>query len=86
VVYRSLLHLSWADKLVDNIKTIFVGLYGDQLKKPDTTKVECHSFDDYFDQQLRELEAVPKDGPSASSSSRQREETTAQSEVTHRGK
>ncbi len=30
-------------------------LYGDQLKKPHTTVVECH-FDDYFDQQIRELE------------------------------
>lgn len=54
-VYRSLLHLSWIDKLVDNIKTIFVDLYGDQLKKPHTTLVECQ-FDDYFDQQIRELE------------------------------
>ncbi|KAH6679420.1 signal recognition particle, alpha subunit, N-terminal-domain-containing protein [Halenospora varia] len=54
-VYRSLLHLSWIDKLVDNIKTLFVDLYGDQLKKPHTTIVECH-FDDYFDQQIRELE------------------------------
>jgi hypothetical protein len=54
-VYRSLLHLSWIDKLVDNIKTIFVDLYGDQLRKPHTTVVECH-FDEYFDQQMRELE------------------------------
>ena len=54
-VYRSLLHLSWIDKLVDNIKTIFVDLYGDQLKKPNTTIVECY-FDEYFDQQIRELE------------------------------
>ena len=43
------------DKLVDNIRTIFVDLYGDQLKKPHTTLVECH-FDEYFDQQMRELE------------------------------
>jgi signal recognition particle receptor subunit alpha len=54
-VYRSLLHLSWIDKLVDNIKTLFVDLYGDQLRKPHTTLVQCN-FDDYFDQQLRELE------------------------------
>jgi signal recognition particle receptor subunit alpha len=32
-----------------------VDLYGDQLKKPHTTLVECH-FDEYFDQQIRELE------------------------------
>ena len=41
--------------MVDNIKTIFVDLYGDQLKKPHTTIVECH-FDEYFDQQLQKLE------------------------------
>ncbi|KAK4117701.1 SRP54-domain-containing protein [Canariomyces notabilis] len=55
-VYRSLLHLSWIDKLVDNIKAIFVSLYGDQLTKPNTTIVECIKFDEYFDQQLHELE------------------------------
>lgn len=54
-VYRSLLHLSWIDKLVDNIKTLFVDLYGDQLRKPHTTVIEV-KFDAYFDQQLRELE------------------------------
>ncbi|KJZ75904.1 hypothetical protein HIM_04728 [Hirsutella minnesotensis 3608] len=56
-VYRSLLHLTWVDKLVDNIKTIFVSLYGEQLKKPNTTIIECTKFDDYFDQQLQELDA-----------------------------
>ncbi|KAI0522286.1 SRP54-domain-containing protein [Xylaria bambusicola] len=56
-VYRSLLHLSWVDKLVDNLKTIFVDLYGDQLKKPNTTLVHCHKFDEYFDQQYQELES-----------------------------
>ncbi|KAK4125292.1 SRP54-domain-containing protein [Parathielavia appendiculata] len=55
-VYRSLLHLPWIDKLVDNIKAIFVSLYGDQLKKPNTMIVECVKFDEYFDQQLQELE------------------------------
>ncbi|KAI0201784.1 SRP54-domain-containing protein [Astrocystis sublimbata] len=56
-VYRSLLHLSWIDKLVDNLKTIFVDLYGDQLKKPNTTLVHCHKFDEYFDQQYEEFES-----------------------------
>lgn len=54
-MYRSLLHLSWIDKFLDNIRTIFVDLYGDQLRKPHTSIVECH-FDEYFDQQIRELE------------------------------
>lgn len=55
-VYRSLLHLTWVDKLVDNIKTIFISLYGEQLKKPNTTIVECAKFDEYFEQQLQELD------------------------------
>lgn len=62
-VYRSLLHLTWVDKLIDNIKTIFVSLYGEQLKKPHTTIVECTSFDDYFDQQLQELDTSSAGNP-----------------------
>ena len=54
-VYQSLLHLSWIDKLLDNIKVIFVDLYRDQLQKPHTSVVEC-DFDSYFDQQVRESE------------------------------
>ncbi|KAG6066757.1 hypothetical protein E4U32_005404 [Claviceps aff. humidiphila group G2b] len=64
-VYRSLLHLSWVDKLVDNIRTIFVKLYGEQLTKPHTTIVECASFDDYFEQQLEELDASSSTLPPA---------------------
>ncbi|MCJ1476156.1 hypothetical protein MMC13_004821 [Lambiella insularis] len=64
-VYQSLLQLSWIDKLLDNLKTIFVDLYGDQLRKPHTSIVEC-DFDAYFDQQLRELEgSVSSSAPPA---------------------
>lgn len=62
-VYRSLLHLSWVDKLVDNIRTIFINLYGEQLKKPHTTIVECTGFDNYFDQQLHELDTSTASNP-----------------------
>ena len=68
-VYKSLLHLSWIDKLVDNIKTIFVKLYGDQLTRPNTTIVECVRFDDYFNQQLNELEGSSIAMPYTSSKS-----------------
>ena len=54
-VYQSLLHLTWIDKLLDNIRIIFVDLYRDQLKKPHTSVIDCE-FDEYFDQQVRELE------------------------------
>lgn len=52
------------DKLVDNIRTIFVQLYGDQLKKPHTTLIESQGFDGYFDQQLRELDTSTAHGSS----------------------
>ena len=32
------------DKFVDNVRTLFVSLYGEQLKKPHSTIVECHDF------------------------------------------
>ena len=57
-VYQSLLHLSWIDKLLDNIRIIFTDLYGDQLKKPYTSIVECDKFNEYFDQQVKELEGA----------------------------
>ncbi|CRK33207.1 hypothetical protein BN1708_019224, partial [Verticillium longisporum] len=44
--------------LVDNIKTLFVNLYGEQLKKPGTSIVDCDKFDNYFDQQIKELEGT----------------------------
>jgi len=47
---------------LDNIKVIFVDLYGDQLKKPYTSVVEC-DFDSYFDQQVRELEGSAEKSP-----------------------
>lgn len=54
---------------MDNVKTIFVDLYGDQLRKPHTTVVQC-PFDEYFDQQVRELEksALNQDARVAESS------------------
>ena len=61
-VYQSLLHLSWIDKLLDNIRIIFTDLYKDQLKKPHTSVVEC-DFDGYFDQQVRELESAAEKNP-----------------------
>ena len=61
-VYQSLLHLSWIDKLLDNIRIIFVDLYKDQVKKPHTSIVEC-DFDGYFDQQVKELESTAATKP-----------------------
>lgn len=52
-MYRSLLHLSWVDQLVDNIKTLFLKLYGEQLKVPHTTIIRCSNFDEYYDQQIQ---------------------------------
>ena len=56
------MHLSWIDKLLDNIKIIFVDLYRDQLRKPHTSVVEC-DFDSYFEQQVLELERSAEKSP-----------------------
>ncbi|KAI9768988.1 MAG: hypothetical protein M1840_004584 [Geoglossum simile] len=56
-VYQSILHLSWIDELLVKAKALFVELYGSQLKKPNTSVIECH-FDDYFDTLARDLEST----------------------------
>ena len=47
---------------MDNIRIIFTDLYGDQLKKPHTSIVEC-DFDGYFDHQVKELERAAEKNP-----------------------
>jgi signal recognition particle receptor subunit alpha len=54
-VYQSLLHLSWVDKLLDDIAAIFVDLYKDQLRSSRCRIVE-YPFDKYFDKKIQELE------------------------------
>ncbi|CAI7566037.1 unnamed protein product [Penicillium pancosmium] len=54
-VYQSLLHLGWIDKLLENISTIFIDIYKDQLKG-NRTRITTYRFDPYFEQQVRELE------------------------------
>ncbi|KAJ5595383.1 Signal recognition particle receptor subunit alpha [Penicillium hispanicum] len=54
-VYQSLLHLGWIDKLLENISTIFIDVYKDQLKGT-RTRITAYRFDPYFEQQVRELE------------------------------
>ncbi|WEW61487.1 hypothetical protein PRK78_006977 [Emydomyces testavorans] len=65
-VYQSLLHLTWIDELLENIKTIFIKLYKEQLKGPRSRVVE-YPFDPYFDHQLQKLENATgptvEDGP-----------------------
>ena len=61
-VYQSLLQLSWIDKLLDNIRILFVDLYGDQVRKPHSSVVECDNFDGYFDQRVKELEGSVNQG------------------------
>ncbi|KAF2804306.1 P-loop containing nucleoside triphosphate hydrolase protein [Mytilinidion resinicola] len=54
-VYQSLVHLTWIDKLIDNVSALFTGLYGEQLKgEIDTVKFP---FDPYFDREMQRVEA-----------------------------
>jgi hypothetical protein len=43
------------DKLLDNIKILFIDRYQDQLKKPNKSRI-TGDFDAYFNQQVKELE------------------------------
>ncbi|KAF2205223.1 P-loop containing nucleoside triphosphate hydrolase protein [Delitschia confertaspora ATCC 74209] len=62
-VYQSLVHLTWIDKLLDNVCALFVGLYGEQVKSKHTTTLDCSRFKPYFDRQMQELEgATPSFG------------------------
>lgn len=54
-VYQSLLHLTWVDKLLDDIKTIFVEVYRGQLEEVDSPALK-YPFDKYFDEELRRLD------------------------------
>ncbi|KAF2635062.1 P-loop containing nucleoside triphosphate hydrolase protein [Massarina eburnea CBS 473.64] len=55
-VYQSLVHLTWIDKLLDNVRALFTGLYGEQLKKEHSSVVNCEKFSPYFERQMQELE------------------------------
>ncbi|KAJ5545523.1 hypothetical protein N7535_006091 [Penicillium sp. DV-2018c] len=57
-VYQSLLHLGWIDKLLENISTIFIDLYKDQVQG-NRARIQTYRFDQYFEQQVRELEDKP---------------------------
>ncbi|KAK5458001.1 hypothetical protein LTS15_004080 [Exophiala xenobiotica] len=54
-VYQSLLHLTWVDKLLDDIRTIFVEVYRGQLEELDYA-AQKYPFDKYFDEELRRLD------------------------------
>lgn len=40
---------------MDTVKKLFTSLYGEQLRRPHTSTIECH-FDNYFDSRIAELE------------------------------
>lgn len=49
------MQLTWIDELLDTVKKLFIALYGEQLKKPHISTIECH-FEEYFESRVRELE------------------------------
>ncbi|KAI4625488.1 hypothetical protein J4E80_002619 [Alternaria sp. BMP 0032] len=61
-VYQSLVHLTWVDKLLDNVRALFVGLYGEQLKTEHSSVVNCDKFGAYFDRQMHDLEGASDSG------------------------
>jgi signal recognition particle receptor subunit alpha len=56
-------HLTWIDKLLDNVRALFAGLYEEQLKKGHTSVVDTDTFGPYFDRQVQELERANEATP-----------------------
>ena len=52
------------DKLLDNIRALFVGQYGEQLKSKHTSTLTCDKFAPYFERQIQELEGQSDGGDS----------------------
>lgn len=50
-VYQSLLHLSWVDQFLEEVKTVFIRRYKDQLEARAT--IANFDFDAYYDELLR---------------------------------
>lgn len=55
-VYQSLLHLSWVDQFLEEVKTVFVNRYSDQLEARAT--VARYDFDRYYDELLRRQDQI----------------------------
>ncbi|EAT85280.2 hypothetical protein SNOG_07814 [Parastagonospora nodorum SN15] len=49
-------------KLLDNVRALFVGLYGEQLKTQRSSVVNCDKFGSYFDRQMHDLEGASDSG------------------------
>ncbi|KAF2258714.1 P-loop containing nucleoside triphosphate hydrolase protein [Lojkania enalia] len=62
-VYQSLVHLTWIDKLLDNVRALFVGLYGESLKESQSSVLDTQKFGPYFDRQIQELEGSSDAAP-----------------------
>lgn len=54
-VYQSILNLTWVDKLLDDIRTIFVEVYRGQLEEVDYAALK-YPFDKYYEEELRRLD------------------------------
>ncbi|KAF2116873.1 signal recognition particle, alpha subunit, N-terminal-domain-containing protein [Lophiotrema nucula] len=59
-VYQSLVHLTWIDKLLDNVRALFTGLYGEQLNsnRSNSSTLDTQKFNPYFDRQIQDLEGT----------------------------
>ncbi|KAK5065062.1 hypothetical protein LTR84_000897 [Exophiala bonariae] len=77
-VYQSLLHLTWVDKLLDDIRTIFVEVYRGQLEELDYAALK-YPFDKYYDEEMRRLDQSTGGAVSAQAPRVQVEEEKQQS-------
>jgi signal recognition particle receptor subunit alpha len=47
--------LTWVDQLIDDVRTLFVRVYKDQLQKPNATAC-TYPFDSYYDKEMERLD------------------------------
>lgn len=55
-VYQSILHLGWVDDLLDVTRSLFIKQYAKDLKKPNTSSIDCRPFAQTFDALVARLD------------------------------
>lgn len=62
-VYQSILHLSWVDNLLHVVRGLFIKQYANDLKKQNTTKLDCSQFGPTFDALIQKLDKTQASAP-----------------------
>lgn len=55
-VYQSILHLSWVDNLLDVTRALFIKQFAKDVKKANTSRIDCSPFGQTFDALVAKLD------------------------------